>query len=95
VTRVNVVSVLASTVKSIPDGRHKMLGYIGRILYWLGSILAAAIILADFVLVVLDDEPHAPHSASILIGSAIAVWLIGRICQRVLSRPPAAQSYSQ
>lgn len=71
-----------------------MLGYIGRILYWLGSILAVAIILADLVLVVFDDEPHISYSAAILIGYAIAVWLIGWICRRVLSRPPAAQPKS-
>jgi hypothetical protein len=68
-----------------------MLIYLGRALYWLGSILAAAILLADFFLVVLDDEPHAPYSALILIGYAFIVWLAGWIFRRVLSRPRAAQ----
>jgi hypothetical protein len=63
-----------------------MLTYIGRILYWLGSILAAVIILADLLLVAFDDEPHAPYSALILIGYAFVVWLIGWISRRVLSR---------
>jgi hypothetical protein len=66
-----------------------MLTLVGRILYWLGSILAAAILLSDLLLVAWDDEPHAPYSAYILIGYAFVVWLIGWICRRVLSRPPA------
>ena len=72
-----------------------MLTYIGRILNWLGSILAAIIILADLLLVVFDDEPHAPYSALILIGYAFVVWLIGWISRRVLSRTNAAQPQSQ
>jgi hypothetical protein len=68
-----------------------MLALVGRILYWLGSILAAAILLADLFLVILDDEPHAPYSALILIGYAFIVWLTGWIFRRLLSRPPAAQ----
>jgi hypothetical protein len=65
-----------------------MLTHIGRILYRLGSILAAAILLSD-LLVAFDDEPHAPYSGTILIGYAIIEWLIGWICRYVLSRPPA------
>ena len=66
-----------------------MLTHIGRILYWLGSILAAAILLLDLVLVGFDDEPHAAYSGTILIGYAFIVWLIGWICRYVLSRPSA------
>jgi hypothetical protein len=66
-----------------------MLAHVGRILYWLGSILAMAILLSDLLLVALDDEPHAPYSGYILIGYAFVVWLIGWVCRRVLSRPPA------
>jgi hypothetical protein len=66
-----------------------MLTHIGRILYWLGSILAVAILLSDLLLVAGDDEPHAAYSGSILVGYAIIVWLIGWICRYVLSRPPA------
>jgi hypothetical protein len=66
-----------------------MLALVGRILYWLGSILAAAILLSDLLLVALDDEPHSPYSGYILIGYAFVVWLIGWVCRRVLSRPPA------
>jgi hypothetical protein len=65
-----------------------MLTHIGRILYWLGSILAVVILLSD-LLVACDDEPHAPYSGTILIGYAIIVWLIGWTCRYVLSRPPA------
>lgn len=53
-----------------------MLTHIGRILYWLCSILAAVILLSD-LLVACDDEPHGPYSGTILIGYAIIVWLIG------------------
>jgi hypothetical protein len=67
-----------------------MLTYIGRMLYCVGSILAVAILLGDLLLVVFDDEPHAPFSVFILIGYAFIVWLIAWICRRVLSRPPAA-----
>jgi hypothetical protein len=66
-----------------------MLTHMGRILYWLASILAVAILLSDLLLVAGDDEPHAPHSGSILIGYAVIVWLIGWICRHVLSRTPA------
>jgi hypothetical protein len=66
-----------------------MLTHIGRILYWLGSILAVAILLSDLLLVAWDDEPHAPYSGYILIGYAIIVWLIGWICRYVLSRSSA------
>ena len=66
-----------------------MLTHVGRILYWLGSILAAAILLSDLLLVAWDDEPHAPYSGYILIGYAIIVWLIAWICRYVLSRPSA------
>jgi hypothetical protein len=66
-----------------------MLTHIGRILYWLGSILAVAILLSDLLLVAWDDEPHAPYSGYTLIGYAIIVWLIGWICRYVLSRPSA------
>jgi|HubBroStandDraft_2_1064218.scaffolds.fasta_scaffold2731441_1 hypothetical protein len=66
-----------------------MLTQIGRVLYWLGSILAAAILLSDLILVAADDEPHAPYSGIILIGYAFIVWLIGWICRKALSRPPA------
>jgi hypothetical protein len=66
-----------------------MLARVGRILYWLGSILAAAILLFDLLLVVLDDEPHGQYSGYVLIGYAFVVWLIGWVCRRVLSRPPA------
>jgi hypothetical protein len=65
-----------------------MLTDIGRILYWLCSILALFILLSD-LLVACDEDPHAPYSGFILIGYAIIVWLIGWICRRVLSRPPA------
>jgi hypothetical protein len=65
-----------------------MLTHIGRILYWLCSILAAVILLSD-LLVACDDEPHAPYSGTILIGYAIIVWLIGWICRYVLSRTAA------
>jgi hypothetical protein len=58
---------------------------IGRILYWLCSILAVAILLAD-LLVACDDEPHAPGSVYILIAYAFIVWLIGWICRCVLSK---------
>jgi hypothetical protein len=61
---------------------------IGRILYWLCSILALFILLSD-LLVACDEDPHAPYAGFILIGYAIIVWLIGWICRRVLSRPPA------
>jgi hypothetical protein len=66
-----------------------MLTHVGRILYWLGSILAAAILLSDLLLVAFDDEPHAPYSGYILIAYAFIVWLIGWVCRYVLSRPPA------
>ena len=66
-----------------------MLTQIGRVLYWLGSILAAAILLSDLILVAADDEPHAPYSGIILIGYAFIVWLIGWICRYVLSRTAA------
>ena len=65
-----------------------MLTQIGRILYWLGSILAVVILLSD-LLVACDEDPHAPYSGYILIGYAIIVWLIGWVCRYVLSRPPA------
>jgi hypothetical protein len=65
-----------------------MLVHVGRILYWLGSILAAAILLSDLLLVAWDDEPHARYSGYILIGYAFVVWLIGWTCRRVLSWPP-------
>jgi len=45
-----------------------MLTHVGRVLYWLGSILAAAILLFDLLLVAWDDEPHSPYSGYILIG---------------------------
>ena len=63
-----------------------MLTQIGRILYWLGSILAVVILLSD-LLVACDEDPHAPYSGYILIGYAIIVWLIGWVCRYVLSRP--------
>jgi hypothetical protein len=63
-----------------------MLTHVGRVLYWLGSILAAAILLFDLLLVAWDDEPHSPYSGYILIGYAFIVWLIGWICRYVLSR---------
>ena len=66
-----------------------MLALVGRILYWLGSILAAAILLSDLVFVAWDDEPHARYSGYILIGYAFVVWLIGWTCRYVLSRLPA------
>ena len=65
-----------------------MLTHLGRILYWLGSILAAVILLSD-LLVACDDEPHGPYSGTILIGYAFIVWLIGWICRYVLSRTAA------
>ena len=65
-----------------------MLTQIGRILYWLGSILAVVILLSD-LLVACDEDPHAPYSGYILIGYAIIVWLIGWVCRYVLSRPSA------
>jgi hypothetical protein len=68
-----------------------MLTQIGRILYWLGSILAAGILLSDLLLVVCDEEPHAPWSSSILVGYAFIAWLIGWICRRVLSRRPTTK----
>ena len=49
-----------------------MLTQIGRILYWLGSILAVVILLSD-LLVACDEDPHAPYSGYILIGYAIIV----------------------
>ncbi len=54
-----------------------MLNYVGRMLYGVGSILALAIVLADLLLVVFDDEPHAPYSAIILIDYALIVWIVG------------------
>ena len=67
-----------------------MLRDIGRILYWLCSILAVVILLAD-LLVACDEEPHAPGSAYILIGYAFMVWLVGWIGRRVLSKWPSSE----
>jgi hypothetical protein len=45
-----------------------MLTHVGRILYWLGSILAVAILLSDLLLVAWEDEPRSPYSGYFLIG---------------------------
>jgi hypothetical protein len=50
-----------------------MLTDVGRMLYWFCSILAAGILLADLIMVVSDEELHAPWSSSILIGYALIV----------------------
>jgi hypothetical protein len=67
-----------------------MLAQIGRALYWLGSILAAIILVSD-LLVACDEEPHAPYSGLILIGYAFIAWLIGWICRRILSNTPTTK----
>jgi hypothetical protein len=74
----------------IKTGIIGMLAQIGRMLYWLGSILAA-IILASDLMVACDEEPHAPYSGFILMGYAFIAWLIGWICRRILSNAPTAK----
>jgi hypothetical protein len=44
-----------------------MLVQLGRALYWLGSILAAIILVSD-LMVACDEQPRAPYSGFILIG---------------------------
>src|SRR5690349_7166080 len=68
-----------------PSRRPPMLERLGYVLYWLGSILALAIIaFAAWLILFL----HASETWNVVVffgGIAGAIWLIGRACRYVLS----------
>jgi hypothetical protein len=65
-----------------------MAARLGNVLYWIGCIVAALILLYDGVLLSLEEPTQLARDFSVFVFIAIAalvVWLIGRACRYVLS----------
>ena len=64
-----------------------MLARLGNVLYWLGCIVAALLVIGGFALW-FSEGRYRPDGYNVLIGFgvvAFVVWLIGRACRYVLA----------
>jgi hypothetical protein len=64
---------------------RKVLSRLGDVLYWLGCILAAIVVVWGGVFAFRGDHDDDPYLFSVVAVAAFAVWVIGRALRYILS----------
>jgi len=64
---------------------RKVLSRLGEVLYWLGCILAAIVVVWGGVFAFRGDHDDDPYLFSVVAVAAFAVWVIGRALRYILS----------
>ena len=67
----------------MPEG--KVLARLGDLLYWLGCILAAIVIIWGARVGFADDNPNGPYIFSFAAAAGFAFWAIGLACWHIFS----------
>jgi hypothetical protein len=67
----------------MPEG--KVLARLGVALYWIGSVLAAVVMVWGAVFCLYGERARDPYVCSIVAVAAFAIWVIGRTCRYILS----------
>jgi hypothetical protein len=64
-----------------------MLARLGNVLYWLGCIVAVAVLSLDVALWIGESDRRSSEIGLFVFVAvvAVAIWLIGRACRYVLS----------
>ena len=64
---------------------RKVLERLGEVLYWLGCILAAIVVVWGGVFAFRGDHADDPYLFSIVAVAAFSIWVIGRALRYILS----------
>ena len=67
----------------MPEG--KVLTRLGDVLYWLGCIMAAIVVVWGAVFCFRDSSADDPYLFSVVAVAAFAIWVIGRALRYILS----------
>jgi hypothetical protein len=67
----------------MPEG--KVLGRLGDVLYWIGCILAAIVVVWGAVFCFGGEHAGDPYLFSIVAVAAFSIWVIGRALRYILS----------
>ena len=62
-----------------------MLSRLGDVLYWLGCILAAIVVVWGGVFAFRGDNADDPYLFSVVAVAAFAIWVVGRALRYILS----------
>lgn len=69
--------------RDLPE--RKVLARLGDVLYWLGCILAAIVVVWGAVFFFRGDQDGDPYLFSVVAVAAFAIWVIGRALRYILS----------
>jgi hypothetical protein len=78
----------ASVLPFIGDGdlpERKVLARLGDVLYWLGCILAAIVVVWGAVFCFRGEHGGDPYLFSVVAVAAFSIWVIGRALRYILS----------
>jgi hypothetical protein len=64
---------------------RKMLARLGDVLYWLGCVLAAILVVGGAVFWFRDNSADDPYLFSVVAVAAFAIWVVGLACRYILS----------
>jgi hypothetical protein len=67
----------------MPKG--KVLARLGDVLYWLGCLFAAIVVVWGAIFCFGDNSADDPYLFSLVAVAAFAVWVIGLACRYILS----------
>jgi hypothetical protein len=67
----------------MPEG--KVLARLGDVLYWIGCVLAAIVVVWGAVFCFAGDRADDPYLFSLVAVAAFSIWVIGRACRYILS----------
>jgi hypothetical protein len=67
----------------MPEG--KVLARLGDLLYWIGCILAATVVVWGAVFCFRGDHADDPYLFSLVAVAAFSIWVIGRALRYILS----------
>jgi hypothetical protein len=70
---------------SVQGATTKLLAWIGDVLYWLGCILAAVVVVWGAVFCLRDNSADDSYLFSLVAVAAFAIWVIGLACRYLLS----------
>jgi hypothetical protein len=68
---------------NMPEG--KVLARLGDVLYWIGCVFAAIVVVWGVVFCFRGDRADDPYLLSLVAVAAFAIWVIGRACRYILS----------
>jgi hypothetical protein len=64
---------------------RKLLARLGDVLYWLGCILAAVVVVWGALFCFRGNSADDPYLFSVVAVAAFAIWVIGLACRHLLS----------